>query len=176
MIGGSRGKTGAAAMAGQAALRSGAGLVTVATAQSVLPIIAVSMPELMTAGLAETTEGTIANQSISALLKDKTVVAIGPGLTTVQETSAFVRRVGSECRVQMVIDADGLNALAGFEGDLGGAVLTPPPRGMGRLVGKSVAAGVSGRVEGSKQIAEARKAYPVVKGYRTVGAAADGFG
>src|SRR5438105_4932354 len=66
IIGGSRGKTGAAAMAGQAALRAGAGLVTVATAQSVLPIIAVSMPELMTAGLAETTEGTIANQSISA--------------------------------------------------------------------------------------------------------------
>src|SRR2546422_1367252 len=96
IIGGSRGKTGAAAMAGQAALRSGAGLVTVATAQSVLPIIAVSMPELMTAGLAETSEGTIANQSILSLLKDKTVVAIGPGLTTVPETTAFVRRVGSE--------------------------------------------------------------------------------
>src|SRR5213596_2621663 len=106
VIGGSRGKTGAAAMAGQAALRAGAGLVTVATAQSVLPIVAVSMSELMTVPLAETSEGTIANQSVSALLKDKTVVAIGPGLTTVPETSAFVRRVGSECRTQMVVDAD----------------------------------------------------------------------
>ena len=109
-------------MAGQAALRAGAGLVTVATAGSVLPIIAMSMPELMTEPLAETSEGTIANQSILRLAKDKTVVAIGPGLTTNPETSAFVRRVGAECRAQMVIDADGLNALAGFAGDLGGAV------------------------------------------------------
>src|SRR2546423_5476564 len=76
IIGGSRGKTGAAAMAGQAALRAGAGLVTVATAESVLPIIAISMPELMTEALAETSQGTIANQSVSALMNDKTVVAI----------------------------------------------------------------------------------------------------
>src|SRR5207248_7798237 len=123
VIGGSGGKTGAAAMAGQAALRAGAGLVTVATAESVLPIIAISMPELMTEALAETSQGTIANQSVAALMKDKTVVAIGPGLTTYMETSTFVRRVGAECRTQMVIDADGLNALVGFEGDLGGAVL-----------------------------------------------------
>jgi len=174
VIGGSRGKTGAAAMAGQAALRAGAGLVTVATAQSVLPIIAVSMSELMTVPLAETSEGTIANQSVSALLKDKTVVAIGPGLTTVPETSAFVRRVGSECRTQMVIDADGLNALAGFDGDLGGAVLTPHPGEMARLVGKSVEYVVSDRVEVSKQFAKARNAYVVLKGYRTVVAAPDG--
>src|SRR5207244_7065799 len=127
VIGGSRGKSGAAAMAGRAALRAGAGLVTVATAESVLPIVAISMPELMTAALTETSEGSIANQSVAALVKDKTVVAIGPGLGTAVETSAFVRRVGSECRAQMVIDADGLNALMGFEGDLGGAVLTPHP-------------------------------------------------
>src|SRR5205807_7814804 len=85
VIGGSRGKSGAASMAGQAALRAGAGLVTVATAESVLPIVAVSMPELMTEALAETSQGTIANQSIAALLKDKDVVAIGPGLTTLME-------------------------------------------------------------------------------------------
>src|SRR5467141_1848398 len=77
VIGGSRGKSGAAAMAGQAALRAGAGLVTVATPQSVLPVVAVTMPELMTEPLAETSEGTIANQPISSLLKDKTVVGIG---------------------------------------------------------------------------------------------------
>src|SRR5207245_8670259 len=82
VIGGSRGKTGAAAMAGQAALRAGAGLVTVATPRSVLPIIAVAMPELMTEALEETSAGSIADQSISNLMKDKTVVAIGPGLTT----------------------------------------------------------------------------------------------
>src|SRR5262249_58399372 len=75
VIGGSRGKTGAAAMAGQAALRSGAGLVTVAIPESVLPIIAGSMPELMTEPLQETAAGTIANQSVAGLMKDKTVVA-----------------------------------------------------------------------------------------------------
>jgi ADP-dependent NAD(P)H-hydrate dehydratase / NAD(P)H-hydrate epimerase len=174
VIGGSRGKTGAAAMAGQAALRAGAGLVTVATAESVLPIIAGSMPELMTVPLAETSQGTIANQSIEALLKDKTVVAIGPGLTTFMETSAFVRRVRSECSTQMVIDADGLNALAGFDGDLGGAVLTPHPGEMARLIGKDVEYVTSNRIEVARDFAKSRNAYVVLKGYRTVVAIPDG--
>jgi hydroxyethylthiazole kinase-like uncharacterized protein yjeF len=174
VIGGSRGKSGAAAMAGQAALRAGAGLVTVATAENVLPIVAISMPELMTAALAETAEGSIANQSVAALLKDKTVVAIGPGLGTAVDTSAFVRRVGSECRAQMVIDADGLNALVGFEGDLGGAVLTPHPGEMARLIGKSVESVTSNRIEVATDFAKKRNAYVVLKGYRTTVAAPDG--
>ena len=62
-------------------------------AASVLPIIAETMPELMTEALAETAEGTIANQSISTLVDGKTVLGIGPGLTTFPETSAFVRRI-----------------------------------------------------------------------------------
>jgi NAD(P)H-hydrate epimerase len=174
IIGGSRGKTGAAAMAGQAALKAGAGLVTVASPQSVLPVIAVSMPELMTEGLEETSAGTIANQSVSALLRDKTVVAIGPGLTTYPETSAFVRRVGSECRAQMVIDADGLNALVGFEGDLGGAVLTPHPGEMARLVETSVERVNANRIDVASGFAKRRNAYVVLKGYRSVVAAPDG--
>src|SRR5207253_2121625 len=174
IIGGSRGKTGAAAMAGQAALRAGAGLVTVATAESVLPIIAISMPELMTEALAETSQGTIANQSVAALMKDKTVVAIGPGLTTYMETSTFVRRVGSECRTQMVIDADGLNALVGFEGDLGGAVLTPHPGEMARLTGKDIPYITANRIDVAKDFAKSRNAYVVLKGYRTIVAAPDG--
>jgi NAD(P)H-hydrate epimerase len=174
VIGGSRGKTGAAAMAGRAALRTGAGLVTVATAESVLPIIAVSMPELMTAPLVETSHGTIANQSVEVLLKDKTVVAIGPGLTTVPETSAFVRRVASECPTQMVIDADGLNALVGFDDDLRGAVITPHPGEMARLIGKDAAYVTSNRLGVAGDFAKARNAYVVLKGYRTVVAAPDG--
>jgi ADP-dependent NAD(P)H-hydrate dehydratase / NAD(P)H-hydrate epimerase len=174
IIGGSRGKTGAAAMAGQAALRAGAGLVTVATPQSVLPIIAVSMPELMTEALEETSTGTIANQSVFGLMKDKTVVAIGPGLTTVSETSAFVRRVGAECRSPIVIDADGLNALVGFEGDLGGAVLTPHPGEMARLIEKNVEHVTSNRIEVASDFARRRNAYVVLKGYRTVVASPNG--
>jgi len=174
IIGGSRGKSGAAAMAGQAALRAGAGLVTVATAESVLPLIAISMPELMTTALAETMDGTIANQSMAQIMKDKTVVAIGPGLTTVPETSEFVRRVGQECRTQMVIDADGLNALAGFDGELGGAVLTPHPGEMARLIEKTAEFVNANRVEVASDFAKRRNAYVVLKGHRTVVAAPDG--
>ena len=174
IIGGSRGKAGAAAMAGQAALRSGAGLVTVATAESALPMIAISMPELMTEPLKETSEGTIANQSVSALTKGKSVVAIGPGLTTFAETSAFVRRVGSECRAQMVIDADGLNALVGFAGEFEGAVLTPHPGEMARLIEKTVAYVNANRLDVATDFAKKRNAYVVLKGHRTVVAAPDG--
>ena len=174
IIGGSRGKTGAAAMAGQAALRAGAGLVTVAAPQSVLPNIAVSMPELMTEPLEETIGGTIANQSVIQLTKNKTVVAIGPGLGTFPETQAFVRRVGSECRAQMVIDADGLNAMAGFDGDFGGAVLTPHPGEMGRLIGKDSQDVNANRVEIASDFAKRRNAYVVLKGYRSIVAAPDG--
>ncbi|HEY2383899.1 MAG TPA: NAD(P)H-hydrate dehydratase [Terriglobia bacterium] len=174
IIGGSRGKTGAAAMAGQAALRSGAGLVTVATAESVLPVVAASMPELMTEGLAETQDGTIANQSVTGIMQGKAVVAVGPGLTAVPETSAFVRRVLTECRTQLVIDADGLNALAGFDGELGGAVLTPHPGEMSRLIGKTIDYVNGNRVEVASEFAKRRNAYVVLKGHRTVVAAPDG--
>jgi len=128
----------------------------------------------MTAALAETSEGSIANQSLTALLKDKTVVAIGPGLGTAVETSAFVRRIGSECRAQMVIDADGLNALVGFEGDLGGAVLTPHPGEMARLIGKSIESVTSNRIEVATDFAKKRNGYVVLKGYRTTIAAPNG--
>jgi NAD(P)H-hydrate epimerase len=161
-------------MAGQAALRAGAGLVTVATAESALPMIAMSMPELMTTALEETQAGTIANQSMVQIMKDKTVVAIGPGLTTVPETSAFVRRVAQECRSQLVIDADGLNALAGFAGELGGAVLTPHPGEMARLIEKTAEFVNANRVEVASDFAKTRNAYVVLKGHRTVVAAPDG--
>ena len=74
----------------------------------------------------------------------------------------------------MVIDAYGLNALVGFEGDLGGAVLTPHPGEMARLIGKSAADVVSNRIGIARQFAKARNAYVVLKGYRTVVAAPDG--
>jgi NAD(P)H-hydrate epimerase len=174
IIGGSRGKTGAAAMAGQAALRAGAGLVTVAAPESVLSVIAASMPELMTEPLEETIGGTIANQSVIQLTKNKTVVAVGPGLGTFPETQAFVRRVVSECHAQMVIDADGLNAIAGFEGDFGGAVLTPHPGEMGRLIGTDAQDVNANRVEVASDFAARRNAYVVLKGYRSIVAAPDG--
>lgn len=174
IVGGSRGKSGAAAMTGQAALRAGAGLVTVAAPQSVLPMIAASMPELMTEPLEETAAGSIANQSLSELMRNKTVIAIGPGLSTDAETSAFVRRIVSEPGPQMVVDADGLNALVGLDGDLGGAVLTPHPGEMARLIESTVQHVTANRLEVASAFARQRNAYLVLKGYRTVIATPDG--
>ncbi len=94
VIGGSLGKSGAAAMAGISALRVGAGLSTVATPKSVLPTVAGFHPEIMTEPLAETEAGTIARQALgklSELAKGKTVLAVGPGISRNPETSEFVR-------------------------------------------------------------------------------------
>jgi NAD(P)H-hydrate epimerase len=132
------------------------------------------MPELMTEMLAETSEGSIANQAISNLLQDKTVVGIGPGLSLVPETGAFVRRIVSECRVPMVIDADGLNALVDFAEDLRGAVLTPHPGEMARLIGTDVKHVQSSRIEVASDFAKRRNAYVVLKGCRSVVASPDG--
>jgi NAD(P)H-hydrate epimerase len=178
VIGGSRGKSGAAAMAGQAALRSGAGLVTVATASSVLPSIAASMPELMTESLAETGEGTIAGQDISQILTGKTVLAIGPGLTTQPETSAFVRRLVRDTTLPVVIDADALNAFVGYTDEIRGngqaRILTPHPGEMARLLGSEVSHVVGNRVEVARTFATDHKVYVVLKGFRTVVATPDG--
>src|SRR6185369_2365591 len=109
VVGGSLGKSGAAAMAGQAALRAGAGLVTVATPLECLPIVAVSMPELMTAPL---------TWPLGELLNDKTVMAIGPGLGLESKTRAAIRKAVREAEIPVVIDADGLNAFVGHIDDL----------------------------------------------------------
>ncbi len=108
-------------MAGQAALRSGAGLVTVATPSSCVPIVAASMPELMTEPLEETSAGTIANASIAKLLEGKTILGIGPGLGVDPQTQAMVRLTLREASVPVVLDADGLNAFAGYAEELRGS-------------------------------------------------------
>jgi hydroxyethylthiazole kinase-like uncharacterized protein yjeF len=178
VIGGSRGKSGAAAMAGQSALRSGAGLVTVATAASVLPVIAGSMPELMTEALAETAAGSIARQEISPILQGKTVLAIGPGLTTHEETSSFVRSIVRDAPIPVVLDADGLNAFDGYNdelrGDGQGIVITPHPGEMARLTGKAIPDVLDRRVEVARDFATAHKVYVVLKGFRSIVATPDG--
>jgi ADP-dependent NAD(P)H-hydrate dehydratase / NAD(P)H-hydrate epimerase len=178
IVAGSRGKTGAAAMAGQAALRSGAGLVTVATAASALPTIAQSMPELMTESLPETSEATIANESIAQILQGKSVLGIGPGLTTFAETSAFVRRVVAESDLPVVIDADAINAFIGFHeeihGNGRGVVITPHPGEMARLIGKDVGFVLANRLDVARDFAVTHKTYVVLKGFRSLVATPDG--
>jgi ADP-dependent NAD(P)H-hydrate dehydratase / NAD(P)H-hydrate epimerase len=133
---------------------------------------------LMTESLAETGEGTIASQDISAILRGKTVLAIGPGLTTHSDSAAFVRGVVRDTTLPIVIDADGLNAFVGhtdkIRGDGQARILTPHPGEMARLLGTETAHVVENRVAVARTFATDHKVYVVLKGFRTVVATPDG--
>ncbi len=186
VIGGSVGKSGAAVMAGMAALRVGAGLVTVASPKSVQPLIAASAPELMTVPLPETSEGTISLLALAErkrLLKDKSVVVIGPGISRNAETAEFVRDLVSVCPCSTVIDADGLNAFEGLVEELQPdkeftdlpflRVLTPHPGEMSRLTGVPTGQIQSQRVSMARKLAKETQTCVVLKGHRTVIASPD---
>ena len=178
IVGGSRGKSGAAAMAGQAALRSGAGLVTVATPSSCLPMVALSMLELMTEPLEETASGGVAEVSITSLLRGKTVCALGPGLGTDPKTQAFIRSAFRDCGVPIIVDADGLNAFSEAPRELQGSdqrpvVITPHPGEMSRLIGRDIAFVNGNRVDVAREFAARQGVYVVLKGFRTVIATPD---
>jgi ADP-dependent NAD(P)H-hydrate dehydratase / NAD(P)H-hydrate epimerase len=187
VIGGSVGKSGAAAMAGLAALRTGAGLVTIACPKSVQSIIAAYAPELMTMPLDETTEGTVsllALKSREELLHGKTVVVIGPGMSTNQETQEFIRDFVGICQLQMVIDADGLNAFAGRIQDLQPdeaehwtppRVLTPHPGEMGRLLDLTNSAIQQSRIQMALRAATQSLCTVVLKGHRTITTSPEGY-
>lgn len=175
VLAGSREKTGAAAMAGVAGLRAGAGLVTVCSAQTAVPIIASHAPELMIEALPEIEAGAISLRAfdygrLQGIAEKKTVLAIGPGLGTHPETIGVVQRVVAEFSQPMVIDADGLNALADAEWSAGERlrVLTPHPGEMARLVKKSVAEVQADRVLVARNFALERKVCLVLKGQRTL--------
>ncbi len=179
IVAGGRGKTGAAAMAGISALRAGAGLVTVASAESAIPQIASYAPELMTAPLDETGEGAITSMAFNqlrSLAEKKTVVALGPGMGTYRLTVDLVRRMFAEFDIPMVIDADGLNALAGSDFRGGGAlrVITPHPGEMSRLAGISTQEVQNDRLAVARRFANDRQVVVVLKGDRTVIAFPDG--
>jgi NAD(P)H-hydrate epimerase len=178
---GSWGKTGAAALAGKAALKMGAGLVTVATAESALPVVARTMDELMTEPLPETSDRAISAAAVPralALLKGRDGFLIGPGLSTQAETAEFAAALLPKLKVPVVIDADGLNILAGRPGLLKTmprpAVLTPHPGEFARLTGFSTADVLDRRLELAPDFARTHNVYLVLKGYRTLVAAPDG--
>jgi NAD(P)H-hydrate epimerase len=152
VVGGAPGKTGAAAMAGLAALRMGAGLVSVACSDS-----SRLAPELMS----ETAD--------HFSLERKTVVAVGPGLGVNRELLA---RLLNEVRVPMIIDADGLNSIAGtgFRGRGIQTILTPHPGEMARLIARPV----TDRVSDARAFAQERNVCVVLKGNRTLIALPDG--
>lgn len=183
VFGGSLGKAGAAAMAGIAVLRAGAGLSTVATPKSVLPTVAGLHPEVMTEPLEETEAGTISMSAleygrVDALVKGKTVLAIGPGISRNPETSEFVRTVVPRYQTAAVLDADGLNAFEGRSGELHGKgralAITPHPGEMARLTGLTVAAIQHDRLNVARAFAREHELIVVLKGHRTLIAHPDG--
>jgi ADP-dependent NAD(P)H-hydrate dehydratase / NAD(P)H-hydrate epimerase len=183
ILAGSVGKTGAAALAAQAALRVGAGLVTVATPKSALPIIAGIAMEFMTEPLPETDLGTVSLRALDGgwmdkLAEGKSVLAIGPGLGNVAETAEFVRAVVGRYDVPMVVDADGLNAFAGrmdqFPGHGRVRVLTPHPGEMSRLTTQTIAEILAHRIEAAREFATKYHVTLVLKGNRSLTASPDG--
>ena len=184
VVAGSVGKSGAAVLASWAALRAGAGLVTVATPEPAVPSIAAHTPEVMTEPLAATTQGTVSTSSLdgglfASLVKGKRALAIGPGLSTNAETQEFIRRVVSGHReVPIVLDADGLNAFDSNAAELkraGGLLaLTPHPGEMSRLIRRSTADVQSHRVEVAVEAAAEWNACVVLKGQQTVVASPSG--
>jgi NAD(P)H-hydrate epimerase len=183
VIGGSLGKAGSVAMAGMAALRTGAGLSTVAAPKSVLATVAGFHPEVMTEPLDETDAGSIsaralASGAIDALIKGKTVLAVGPGISRHPETSEFVRSLVVKCKTPLVLDADGLNAFEGRASELNGngrtLVITPHPGEMARLAASTVAAVQRDRINVARTFAREHELIVVLKGHRTLIALPDG--
>jgi hydroxyethylthiazole kinase-like uncharacterized protein yjeF len=181
ILAGSTGKAGASAMAGMACLRSGAGLVSVATPRSVLTSVASFAPELMTEPMNETASGTVARAALEhwdELTKKMTVLAIGPGLTQNPETVEFVREVLRRSTIPAVIDADGLNAIVEHTDILKRAkaatIITPHPGEMARLLGTDTKTVQADRTGVARDFAKSRNTVVVLKGHKTVIAAPSG--
>jgi hydroxyethylthiazole kinase-like uncharacterized protein yjeF len=180
VIGGCVGKAGAVAMAGMAALRTGAGLSTVATPKSVLATVAGFHPEVMTEPLDETDAGTIstrAGERMDELIKGMTILAVGPGISRHPETSDFVRSLVVKSKTPLVLDADGLNAFEGRASELNGKgrlVITPHPGEMARLAGSTVAAVQRDRINVARTFAREHELIVALKGHRTLIAQPDG--
>jgi ADP-dependent NAD(P)H-hydrate dehydratase / NAD(P)H-hydrate epimerase len=184
IIAGSRGFTGAAALCGNAAMRAGAGLVTVATPVSAQPIVATQvMSEVMTTSLPETDRGAVSADGLDFLAKlapKMDVIAVGPGLSSEDDrTRTFVRQLVERRVTPVVIDADGLNCLAPWPNELRGSpenpiVLTPHAGEMLRLLGTTDKSALSDRVNAAREFAARHEVLLVLKGSRTIIATPDG--
>ncbi len=181
VVAGSTGKTGAAALAGNSGVRSGCGLVTVAAPAAVHAIIEVKLTEAMSHEL-DDQDGLLvfsAAEQILKLLSEKQAIAIGPGLGQSAGLETLIASLIKSVTVPMVIDADGLNLLAGQLDCLQNSssdsiVLTPHPGEMARLTGFTVAEIEADRYNIAKEFASQYGVVLVLKGARTIVAAPDG--
>jgi ADP-dependent NAD(P)H-hydrate dehydratase / NAD(P)H-hydrate epimerase len=184
IVAGSRGKSGAAVLAGYACLRAGAGLTTLATPDEIQPVVAAAFAEYMTEPLLSTKTGGIAAANASSgrmtkLLEDKEAVAIGPGIGTHVETRMVVQQLVREATLPIILDADGLNCFDGEAFKLGQRktqflAVTPHPGEMARLLGVKISDVQSDRMKAAREAAKKWKAHVILKGYHTILAAPDG--
>jgi hydroxyethylthiazole kinase-like uncharacterized protein yjeF len=182
IIAGSVGKTGAAALTARAALRVGAGLVTVAIPASVNDVLEAKLLEVMTVPMPETKARTFARTALDrlvAFMSARTAIAIGPGLSTHHETVELVRALTKQLERPSVLDADALNALTGRTALLASCttppIITPHPGEMARLESDATSQTVnSDRVGTAVRFARERGLFVVLKGARTVVARPDG--
>jgi hydroxyethylthiazole kinase-like uncharacterized protein yjeF len=181
VVAGSRGMTGAAALASTAALRAGAGLVTLAVADSLHDIMEIKLTEVMTKGVPETAGGAVGRRALPYIMElagKSDVLAVGPGLGRHDETMKVVLDIIKTAECPLVIDADGLNALVDNTGLLAECkalpVLTPHPGEMGRLTGLSPQQVNQDRISVARQAAATWGAIVILKGARTVIAFPDG--
>ena len=184
LVAGSTGKSGAAILGGSAALRGGAGLVTIATPQPILPIVAGAHPEYMTEPLEATGTGTIAlanwtNQHFAKLLKKRNVLGMGPGLGEDPETQNFIHQVVQNVEIPLVLDADGLNAFAGQAQKLRDRkskflAITPHPGEMARLCGKTIKEVQADRLKTALDAVREWNVHLILKGFHTIVASPDG--
>jgi ADP-dependent NAD(P)H-hydrate dehydratase len=177
VIAGGRGMAGAAGLCGASALRSGAGLVRVATSAEAQPVVASFEPCYMTYPLPNGENGLIdfaaARPVLPGLIEPASVVAIGPGLGQSDGIRSLVRYLIAETDRPLLIDADGLNALAGQTELLRDlkrpVVITPHPGEFARLSGKDVATVQADRVQSAAELASMSEHLVVVlKGAGTV--------
>ncbi len=183
VVGGSRGLSGAAAMAARAAMRAGAGYVTACVPASQQPILAAAgTPELMTRGMPEDEAGCLAPGAVEPVLQAAArggVLALGPGLGRSEGAFAFARSLAARATAPMVIDADGLNAHAGqlavLSGRTGATVLTPHAGELGRLLELDSAEIERRRLQHVRTAARASGAVVVLKGDDSLVARPDGL-
>jgi ADP-dependent NAD(P)H-hydrate dehydratase / NAD(P)H-hydrate epimerase len=182
VVAGSRSMTGAVRLIAEGASRIGAGLIQVAVPQSILPIVQTELVEATFLPLPETSAGTIGVASLDTVLErleGVDALAIGPGLSTDEETAGFVRELVRACPVPFVLDADGLNAFAGRAGDLADrkaeAVLTPHVGEFTRLSGVTARELADDRLRHARALVATTGAVTLLKGSRTLVVTSDGL-
>ncbi len=175
VVAGSPGKTGAGVMASEAALRVGAGLVSMALPRSLNLAMEARLTEVMTLPLSEGPEQSLSMAACSEILEaleGKSGLVLGPGISTMGETPELVRQLVTQVRLPMLIDADGLNALAGNPELLrqaqGVRILTPHPGEAARLLSISTSQVQSDRIKAALELSQRSSSYVVLKGAGTI--------